>query len=91
MAAESKHLVTQNQKLLLEATQVRMMIFIINQDRDYNNDYGGDDELVGEGIGGDQAVREQLARGQKEVLERETAEGNYVFFFFIFCFVQWEV
>ena len=45
--------------------------------------------IPGEGVNGDQAVCEQLSRGQKEVLEREITEGNNVFFFFFSCFTQY--
>ena len=50
-----------------------------DQDRKDDDD---DDDFPGEGVNGDQAVCEQLTRGQEEVLERETTEGNHVLIIF---------
>ena len=101
VAAESKNMVAQNQKLILEATQVIrvildhiimieiymklshdhiVMIIITVQGWWLAQSQDGDGDILGEGGIRDQALCEQLARGQEEVIERKIAEGKNVFF-----------
>ena len=101
VAAESKNMVAQNQKLILEATQVIrvildhiimieiymklshdhiVMIIITVQGWWSAQSQDGDGDILGEGGIRDQALCEQLARGQEEVIERKIAEGKNVFF-----------